>query len=194
MERASFRGVPERLVTPGGRVFAPREVDERRDGALVAILTDRRALGRLATRDDRAVASDALLRQLSHWPHLAFVDFSGGEHDLPALLERHGLDLVAPAELAAFLGTTSAPPRMAPAGTAEDAAWAAVCALAPGAVHERTALELRRRPRRRRAAARAGAPPPWPFPERRPALPPPLAASSPGVGETRVCPCLWAES
>jgi hypothetical protein len=76
VERAAFRGIPDRLVTAAGAVFAPREIDERRDVALVAVLTDGRVLCRQYEAGDRRVRIDALLRNLSHWPRLAFVDFS----------------------------------------------------------------------------------------------------------------------
>ena len=94
----------------------------------------------------RPVHVDALLRQLSHWPRLAFVDFSGGATELPRLLGRHALDVIAPDELAAFLGTSTAPAPGAPLrASGDDRVWAAACALVPSSVDERSALELRRR-------------------------------------------------
>jgi len=149
VERAAFRGVPHRLVTAAGQVFAPNEIDERRDAALVAVLTDGRRLVRRWAADDQRVCIDALLRSLSHWPHLAFVDASREGDDLAVILGRHGLAVIAPERAAAFLG--GAPPQRAalrPAGGPDwgvGAAWAAVCALCPAPVDEVTALELRRR-------------------------------------------------
>jgi hypothetical protein len=66
VERAWFWGVPERLEAAGGQVFAPRELDERRHLALVAVLTDGRLLERQCAADSRRWAVEALLRQLSH--------------------------------------------------------------------------------------------------------------------------------
>jgi hypothetical protein len=127
VERALFRGIPEYLVTATGAGFAPREIDERRDLALVAVLTDGRILIRQYAAADRWVRIDALLRDLSHWPQLALVD----ANRLAAILARHELERIAPTQLAAFLGsnqTAAVPPRELPR---EDRVWAAACALAP---------------------------------------------------------------
>ncbi len=145
VERASFRGLPDRLLGAGGEVFAPREVDERRAAALVAVLTDGRLLARRYAADDQRVRIDALLRGLAHWPQLAFVDFSAGDSALAPILAAHGLTRIAPGRLAAFLGgsTTDRPANgVAPADGA--AAWAAACALAPAPVDETSAFALRR--------------------------------------------------
>jgi len=145
VERALFRGVPEYLVTATGAGFAPREIDEHRDLALVAVLTDGRILTRQYAADDRRVRIDALLRELSHWPRLAFVDFSAGANRLAAILGRHELERIAPTQLAAFLGsdqTATVSPRELPR---DDRVWAAACALAPTSVDETTALALRQR-------------------------------------------------
>ncbi|MCP4657708.1 MAG: formylglycine-generating enzyme family protein [bacterium] len=149
VERARFRGIPERLIAATGEVFAPREVDERREVALVAVLTDGRVLSRQYAADDRRVHVDALLRLLSRWPRLWLVDFSDGTNDLPVIAARHDLEVVAPRELAAVLGSAAAPFSARPAAKVparhDDAAWAAACALAPASVDEATAFELRRR-------------------------------------------------
>lgn len=145
VERALFRGVPEYLVTATGAGFAPREIDEYRDLALVAVLTDGRILTRQYVADDRRVRIDALLRELSHWPRLAFVDFSAGANRLAAILGRHELERIVPTQLAAFLGsdqTATVSPRELPR---DDRVWAAACALAPTSVDENTALALRQR-------------------------------------------------
>ena len=146
VERATFYGLPDLLGTAEGAVFAPSEIDERRDEALVAILTDGRLLVRQHAADDRRVILEALLRNLSHWPHLAFVGFGDGAEGLRPILARHGLPLVPPAGLVAFLGgRTASSPRTRSAASLDDAAWAAACALAPSSVSETTALQIRRR-------------------------------------------------
>lgn len=148
VERASFRGTPQLLVAPSGHVFAPGEVDELRDTALVAVLTDGRVLARQYTADDRRVVLNALLRGLSHWPHLVFVDFSVKGNDLLEILTRHDLEVISPASLPDFLGTGSqtrtgtATPQTWSLG--EDEAWAATAALAPAPIDEATAFDLRR--------------------------------------------------
>jgi hypothetical protein len=143
VERAAFRGIPDRLVTAAGAVFAPREIDERRDVALVAVLTDGRVLCRQYEAGDRRLRIDALLRNLSHWPHLAFVDFSVAASELATILAPHDIERIAPGQLAAFLGGGTI--RATAAGQRADVAlWAAACALAPAPVAEATALALRR--------------------------------------------------
>ncbi len=155
VERARFRGLPERLVAADGQVFAPNELDERRNVALVAVLTDGRLLCYQWAATDRRVRVEALLRGLSSWPRLAFVDFSDGAGELPRILARHGIPLLAPEELARFLGGAATSTGIG--GTARDGAlsghpghlgdtaWAAVCALGPSPVAEETAFDLRER-------------------------------------------------
>ncbi len=146
-ERATFWGVPDRLDGPDG-TFAPAEVDERRDAALVAVLTDGRIL---ADRLGDAGAKErlrGLLRQLVGWPDLAFVDFSGGAYDLSGRLLPFGLRVITPEGMAAFLGTQGLIGTAAPAGEHKPKAgtvrvWAAACALSPYPVDEEAALRLR---------------------------------------------------
>jgi formylglycine-generating enzyme required for sulfatase activity len=152
VERAAFWGLPDPLYPPAGRPFGPNEEEERRDGALVAVLTDGRLLRIQHAVDSARVGIDALLRELARWPRLAFVDFSpGGE--LRRVLAHHGLDVIAPRRLAVYLGASEAA-RLAvrPARRAEVDArrreadtWAAACCLAPaGSVDEGAALALAR--------------------------------------------------
>lgn len=149
-EAAHYWGVPEqlsRVASPhaDAEVFAPNEVEERKGTALVALLTDGEVLAaQLAGAGSRdAVAS--LLRSLSHWPNLCFVDFGRGV--LAALLDPYGIPVLAPRALSGFLGgrlvskTTAAIPDQGGAG--EVRAWAAACALSPFAVEELVAFHLR---------------------------------------------------
>jgi formylglycine-generating enzyme required for sulfatase activity len=146
VEQATFHGLPDRLVTAEGAVFAPSEIDDRRDETLVAVLTDGRLLVRQYAADDRRVAIEGLLRNLSHWPHLAFVGFADGAESLRPILARHGLPVLPPAGLVEFLGGRATPPSKAGSvPSLDDAAWAAVCALAPASIPETTALQIRRR-------------------------------------------------
>ncbi|HEX4966460.1 MAG TPA: SUMF1/EgtB/PvdO family nonheme iron enzyme [Thermoanaerobaculia bacterium] len=145
VERALFRGIPDWLVTATGQAFAPNEVDERRDAALLAILTDGRVLVRQYAADNHRVHLDTLLRSLSRWRHLAIVDFSAPPSDLASILAKHSLLRIAPAELAAFLAGGESTQRKPPTTGLDDAAWAATCALAPASVDEARAFEFRRR-------------------------------------------------
>ncbi|MCB1809410.1 MAG: hypothetical protein KDJ99_30900, partial [Candidatus Competibacteraceae bacterium] len=144
VERAGFRGVPERLLTLEGNVFAPREIDERRELALVAILTDGRVLSRQYHRSARRVQIDAVLRDLSYWPHLAFIDFAANRHGLAAIVARHDLACLSPQQLAAFLGGDNLPTKPPTPVLHDLTPWAAACALAPTAIDDATALRLRR--------------------------------------------------
>ena len=151
VEQAWFHGVPDELWSAHDR-FEPLEVDERRDAALVAILTDGRALGRRALAHDERVAVAQCLRTLSGFPHLTFVDFGRGAYGLD-LLAQHALDVIAPEALPAFLGGSPRPARRAgapppPCGdsdslTGDARRWAAALALAPFPVDEDTAFALR---------------------------------------------------
>jgi len=144
-EQAEFRGIPDHLCLPDGQTFGPREVDERRETALVAILTDGRLLTRRYHADPaRRVRIDALLRLLSHWPHLAWVDFGGGVSGLAEILGPHGLTLIAPEQLAAHIGGGTPARSGAPLGR-DDQLWAAACALPPAPVEAADALALLRR-------------------------------------------------
>jgi hypothetical protein len=143
VERATFWGVPWFLSTAHGQVFAPKEVEERREVALVAVLTDGRLLARQYEADDRRVRIDALLRGLSHWPHLWFVDATAGAAGLKAILARHALACIHPNELAARISGAAAVRPLQAVQPGDGHVWAAACALAPAPVDENTALALR---------------------------------------------------
>ncbi len=143
VERAVFRGLPERLRTATGEVLTPRDLDERRAAVLVAVLTDGRVLSRLYSADNWRVRIEALCRDLSHWPQLAFVDWSAGASGLAAVLARQALPCIAPAALASFLGGETTP-RPTPDLQGDATLWAAACALAPSSVDSATALTLLR--------------------------------------------------
>ena len=145
VEKALYRGVPNWLVNSSGQDFAPNEVDERRDAALVAVLTDGRILARQYAADDRRVRLDTLLRSLSHWPRLAFVDFAAEPGDLAAVLAKHSLLRIVPSGLAAFLGGDETAKRKTGGTVSGDAVWAAACAVAPSSIDELRAFQLRRR-------------------------------------------------
>ncbi len=143
VERALFRGIPDQLQTESGARFAPHEVEERRDLALVAILTDGRLLTRQYEADNRRVRIDALLRGLSHWPQIAFVNFSANQDPLARILRQHDLVCIRPESLAAFLGGEQTAISVQPAPASRDPTWTATCALSPASVAEQTALNLR---------------------------------------------------
>jgi len=148
VEQARFWGLPEELSSDYG-TFSPSEVDERRDAALVLIFTDGELLrGALDSATDRPRV-ESLLRQLGHWPQLAFVDSTQGAACLPALLQKYELLALLPEQVPAFLAGQSAPTALPVRGLAgpmligEERAWAAALALSPTPVDEQTAHLLR---------------------------------------------------
>lgn len=148
VERASFWGVPEVLLTADGRDFAPNEVDERRDTALVVIFTDGRILSRQTDAEQRWRRVSVLLRQLSLWPNLVFVDFSRGANNLEHYLAPFGVRVVEPEAMIAFMGglneaAAAQQAVFAPSLTGDVRAWAAACALAPSPIDEGTAFSVR---------------------------------------------------
>lgn len=145
VERARYWGLPDLLTRdPTGEAFAPSEVDERRDAALVVLLTDGDLLTARLLDESTRSATRGLLRSLANWPHLAFLDFGRDRHHLAAHLGPLGLDVLTPSSAAAFLGGGSS--RAAPDEQGTDArAWAAVCALAPFPVAEEAAHLARER-------------------------------------------------
>ncbi len=150
VETALFHGLPTRLVTSAGATFAPNELDERRDAALVAVLTDGRRLRHDLQASHLRAGAMALLRQLSLWPHLCFVDFSADLtlHSALVAADVPDVQVIAPSDLPAFLGADGTPTASAGAAVSEAtglaALWAGACALAPTDVAEATALRLRR--------------------------------------------------
>ncbi len=154
VEVALFYGLPiqlerqlERQGQGEGSKFCPAEVEDRRAAALVCILTDGRLLGHRMEQADTHLATAALLRSLSHWPHLAFVD--GGTGLLAPLLTPYDLLVLAPPDLPTFLaGQSPAAGRdvVSVPSSAIDGdlrAWAAVLALAPFPVNDELAHTAR---------------------------------------------------
>ncbi|GEM_PF-1126206 len=142
LEQAGFWGLPDRLQGSDGRSFAPREIEERRATARVAILTDGRHLARLWQSDNQRNRINGLLRQLSHWPELWFVDSSRGSSGLAKILVPHGIPCVAAAQLSNCLaGTVDRNRRNA---NTDEAIWAAAMALAPSAVDDGLAWRIRK--------------------------------------------------
>jgi len=141
LEEASYYGLPHRLLSQHGP-FAPSEVDDRRDAAMVLLLTDGRLLSlALASGQDR-LPTLALLRQLAHWPRLAFVDCGQGVYRLRALLAPLGITVLDPSAVPGFLGGTKV--MRAQADSQSDLhVWIAGCALSPFPLDDQTALALR---------------------------------------------------
>ncbi len=129
LEEASYYGLPDRLLSQHGP-FAPSEVDDRRDAAMVLLLTDGRLLAlALASGQDR-LPTLALLRQLSHWPRLAFVDCGQGVYRLRELLVPLGIAVLDPSEVPGFLGGTKVMRALADSQSDLHVWIAGVCAVA----------------------------------------------------------------
>ncbi|HNN54402.1 MAG TPA: hypothetical protein PKO07_25450, partial [Pseudomonadota bacterium] len=143
LEEASYHGLPDRLLSAHGP-FAPSEVDERRDAAMVLLLTDGRLLSLALSSGADGVSTKALLRQLSNWPQLAFVDCGNGVYRLRELLLPFGLVVINPSDVPGFLGGTQSPRRQ-PDSASDLHTWIAVCALSPFPLNDETALALRQK-------------------------------------------------
>lgn len=156
VEQASYLGLPDRLHGAHGPLY-PGDLEDRRDGASVLLLTDGRELVRRMSRERSRPAVRGLLRQLSAWPRLALVDFSGDAHGLQGSVAALGLTVLLPAEAAAWLGCEEGLARAGAAGAAEEPAgapteedlatqsWAAALSVAPFPISEGSALRLWRR-------------------------------------------------
>ncbi len=139
---ARFHGDPSHLVDEDGRRLSPVELDERRDTARVAILTDGALLvGRLNHGRTR-VAVGANLRMLARWPALSVFEFGTGRHRLREAMAPFEIDVRPPPALVPWLGGVAAPEASGVAN--ELTLWAAACALAPVPTDLDSALALRR--------------------------------------------------
>ena len=143
LEVARFWGVPFTLTGALGERFAPREIEEQRDTAWVAILTDGKEIARQDRQDDQRSKLNALLRGLSHWPKLWFVDASAGATGLPVILAPHGLACLPPEQLARRIATDK--PRHCVQHNPDEHLWEAACALSPAPVETGMAWSLRSR-------------------------------------------------
>ena len=142
LETARFWGAPFTLAGALGERFAPREIEEQRDTAWVAILTDGKDIARQNRQDDQRAKLNTLLRGLSHWPKLWFVDASEGTTGLPAILKPHGLDWLLPEQLARRIGSEKA--RAIVHSNPDERLWEAACALSPAPVETGMAWRLRK--------------------------------------------------
>ena len=143
LEVARFWGVPFTLTGALGERFAPREIEEQRDTAWVAILTDGKEIARQDRQDDQRAKLNTLLRGLSHWPKLWFVDASAGATGLPVILAPHGLACLPPEQLARRIATDK--PRPCVQHNPDEHLWEAACALSPAPVETGMAWSLRSR-------------------------------------------------
>ena len=140
-DRAEFWGNPDILEPPDGLPTTPAAMEEGREGALVLVLTDGAELELALDRRDTAGPSKALLRELSSWPGLVFVDF--GEGRVARLLASFDLQVLQPTEVIAYLGQPESPRRVAPPGADDLVAWCAAAALNPGPQDDASLLALR---------------------------------------------------
>jgi hypothetical protein len=139
----TFWGIPTQLRSAGEVVVALDELESQRETAAVAILTDGRLMHTAHRALDRTQPLQALLRDLSFWPRVTFIDFGRGR--LAPIIEPHGLRAIAPQDAPAALSDlTEGSDRPAYSRLVGDArVWAAACALSPRPVDDPTALKLR---------------------------------------------------
>jgi hypothetical protein len=139
---ATFWGIPTQLRS-GENVVTLDEIEGQRDSAAVAVLTDGRLMHTAHRALDRAPALHELLRNLSFWPRVTFIDFGRGR--LGPIVESHGLRVIAPQDASAALSDLAeGSDRPAYTRLVGDArVWAAACALSSRPVDDPTALKLR---------------------------------------------------
>jgi len=137
---AYFGGVPDSLRGEEGPRFTLPEVEEQRGAVRVALLTDGKILDLRAKHPNIGPATRRILRDLSLWPELTFVDFSRGRHGLAHLLAPFELHSIEPEQLALWLGEQAL---VAPEEEADLHIWAAACALSHEPLLPETALQLR---------------------------------------------------
>ncbi|ACY14613.1 hypothetical protein [Haliangium ochraceum] len=138
-----FWGTPSQFRTEGDALVTLDELEGRRETAAVAILTDGRLIHAAHRARDRSQSLQQLLRNLSFWPKVTFVDFGRGQ--LAAIAEPMGLRVIAPQDAAAAMSDlvegNDRPMYSRLVGDAR--VWAAACALSPRPVDDPTALKLR---------------------------------------------------
>ncbi len=144
--QANFWGIPDQLRTEKDEILVVDALDAKRDSVAVAILTDGRLMSAAHRARDRRGDLHRLLRTLSHWPRVTFIDFGREPRSLDAIVESHGLRVIQPRDAAAAVSDLA--PDETPAEYRELAGdarvWAAACAISPQPVDDRTALSLRR--------------------------------------------------
>jgi hypothetical protein len=139
---ATFWGIPTQLRS-GENAVTLDEIEAQRESAAVAVLTDGRLMHTAHRALDRAPALHELLRNLSFWPRVTFIDFGRGR--LGPIVEPHGLRVIAPQDAPAALSDLAeGGDRPAYTRLVGDArVWAAACALSSRPVDDPTALKLR---------------------------------------------------
>lgn len=143
VEVSRFHGVPDALFDDhdDGATWSPAELDERRDTARVAILTDGALLAERLRRAATAPDAEAALRALARWPAVAFFETGPGTHRLDERLAPFALTVLPADRLIEWLGGG----RRARVDDRanETTLWAAGLALSPQPVDPHTALALR---------------------------------------------------
>ncbi len=147
VEVARYWAIPDKLVRNNGSVFSPAVVEEELAFAIIAILTDGKALSMRHSGADRRLGIGKFLRMLARLPRLAFVDFGEGPGRASRVANAYGITTVRPDEAAAFLAlgrkpdVRDAPPRKL---TGDMTAWAAACAFGMQPIDEEAGYAIRR--------------------------------------------------
>ncbi len=147
VERALFYGIPHELTLldgngrPVGQV-TPSDLEDRRSQALIAVLTTGDELRKHLDSNDQRQAATALLRVLSHFPQLVFVEGVAGS-GLQELLRQYELAVISSSELATYLGGERSRKSRSGGRPSDALAWAAACALPTEPITEETAFWLR---------------------------------------------------
>ena len=149
VRRGCFHDLPDRVRWSEGEEFAPLAVEGHRQSAIVCIFCNGSGLKLAYEADNRRGKVAQLLRGLSQWPRLAFIDTGEGREGMGQLLRPFGLACIDPSALADFLAAHEPIPgsswvrRPGAVVSGDLRAWAAALALAPEPVSNQIAQELR---------------------------------------------------
>ena len=142
-----FTDLPERVDWPEQSGYRPVHEEGYGRQAFVAIFSDGEGLEHRLQHARHRVAAERLLRALSHWPRLRFVDCSGTHGRLQSLIAPYGLDAIALDELPNWLGGAAWQPDVPVSrddtASSEDRAWSAAVALGSAQADTVSANSLR---------------------------------------------------
>jgi formylglycine-generating enzyme required for sulfatase activity len=142
-----FTDLPERVDWPEQRGYRPAQEEGYGRQAFVAIFSDGEGLEYRLQHARHRVAAERLLRALSRWPRLRFVDCSSTPGRLQSLIAPYGLDAIALDELPNWLGGTvqqqASPVVPDDTASSEDRAWSAAVALGGAQADTASAHSLR---------------------------------------------------
>ena len=104
VQTASFWATPLQVYSDTGKAFSPLDVERRREQVWLFLFSDGQALQQTLASALHGAKLTALLRALSLWPQLAFVNTGSNGDRLKQLLQPFGIDCIQPEQLIGRLG------------------------------------------------------------------------------------------